>query len=166
MIDKEREKLPYRETSDCFLIYKNKLVCKDFKKYLGFPGGGVDPGENPLDAAKRECMEETGAQLSGLKHIITIYWDWFPEWASNDKRKQRYAEFRGEKIHLLIGKVEKFMEPTSTEGDAWKGRLFMSFDKVLALHDEYAKTDHPNMYPYRVAQYSIMKMLKEKCKSV
>lgn len=166
MIDKEREKLPYRETSDCFLLFKSRLVCMDNKKFLSFPGGGIDKGESPVEAAKRECKEEIGADLSSLKHIMTVYWDWFPEWASNDKRKERYAKFRGEKIHLLIGKVEKITTPTSTEGDAWTGNIMMNMDKVLRKHEEYATTDHPNMYAYRVGQYAILKMLKEKCKSV
>ncbi|MET4783634.1 NUDIX hydrolase [Glaciihabitans sp. UYNi722] len=32
------------------------------------PGGGIDPGEDPADAARREILEETGfmAQLDGL----------------------------------------------------------------------------------------------------
>ena len=165
MISEERKKLPYRETSDCFLLYKSRLVCMDNKKYLSFPGGGVDEGEDPLEASKRECMEEIGAHLSGLKHIMTVYWDWFPEWASNEKRKERYSKYRGEKIHLLIGKVDKFSEPTSTEGDAWKGNILMNLDKVLKKHNEYAQQEHPNLYPYRVGQYAVVKMLKEKCKS-
>ena len=166
MISEERAKLPYRETSDCFLLYKSRLVCMDHKKFLGFPGGGIDKGESPVEAAKRECIEEIGAHLSGLKHIMTVNWDWFPEWANNDKRKERYVKFRGEKIHLFIGKVEKFTKPTSTEGDAWTGNIMMNMDKVLKKHEEYSTKDHPNAYPYRVGQYAILKMLKEKCKSV
>ncbi len=35
------------------------------------PGGGLDPGEDPADAARREIMEETGyvAELQGLMGV-------------------------------------------------------------------------------------------------
>ena len=58
-----RGNLPFRPTSDCFLIYKGKLVAQDTGHYLAFPGGGVDPGEEPIEAATRELMEEVGAIL-------------------------------------------------------------------------------------------------------
>lgn len=38
----------------------------------GLPGGRVDPGERPSDAARRETMEETGIDLSKLP-IRLIY---------------------------------------------------------------------------------------------
>jgi 8-oxo-dGTP diphosphatase len=31
-----------------------------------FPGGHVEPGENPLDALRREVAEELGAELTGV----------------------------------------------------------------------------------------------------
>jgi len=31
-----------------------------------FPGGHVEPGENPLDALRREVAEELGAELQGV----------------------------------------------------------------------------------------------------
>ena len=31
-----------------------------------FPGGHVEPGENPLDALRREVAEELGAELAGV----------------------------------------------------------------------------------------------------
>jgi hypothetical protein len=155
-----RNKLPYRETSDCFLLYKNKIVCLDNKTYLSFPGGGVDKGESPEKAAKRECKEEIGAKLKSLKHVITVTWDWFPEWVGDsEKRKERYKKFRGEKIHLFIGEVKEFGKPTSTEGDAWTRNKLMSIKTCLKLHEKYGLKDHPNTYPYRIAQYTVIKML-------
>jgi len=35
------------------------------------PGGRIDPGESPEDAAARECLEETGFLCSSLKPLLT-----------------------------------------------------------------------------------------------
>ena len=161
-----RSKLPYRETSDCFLMYKGKLVArvatndKTKTTYLSLPGGGIDEGETPLQGAKRECIEEVGAKLKSLKNIITVCWDWFPEWADTPKRKDRYKQFRGEKIHIMVGEVEKFVKPTSDEGDAWSGKKLMSLSSASKIMDSSFEVDHANMYPYRISQNSIINMLK------
>jgi len=162
-----RQNLPYRETSDCFLLYKGKLVAKvninknTNSKYLSFPGGGIDAGETPLQGAKRECIEEVGAKLKFLKHIITVCWDWFPEWADTPKRKERYMKFRGEKIHIMVGEVDKFVKPTSTEGDAWvNGKKLMSITSAVKVMSNNVENDHKNMYPYRIAQLTVLNMIK------
>jgi len=159
-----RKDLPYRETSDCFLLYKGKLVARvntnanNKSKYLSLPGGGIDKGESPLQGAKRECIEEVGAQLKSLKIACTVCWDWFPEWADTPKRKERYKQFRGEKIHIMVGEVNKFVKPTSDEGDAWKGKILMSVSNAIKVMNE--SNDHANMYPYRIAQLTVLNMLK------
>ncbi len=40
------------------------------------PGGGVDPGEEPIDAARRECWEEAGqvVQVGALLRLTSRHW--------------------------------------------------------------------------------------------
>ena len=155
-----RSKLPYRETTDTFLLYKGQIVAQDRCNYVMFPGGGLDPGESAVQASKRECMEEVGAKIKGpLKDITSVDWTWFPAWANNPKRKKRYKQFRGERVYFIVGNVDKFVKPNNADNDAWTGKKLMSISKCIELVNKYAKKDHPNTYPYRVGQLTILNML-------
>ncbi|HPJ72777.1 MAG TPA: NUDIX domain-containing protein, partial [bacterium] len=66
------ENLPPRErTVLCFLVVGGDLLLIRKKTGLGrgmfnVPGGRIEPGEDPLDAAVRETREETGLTPRGL----------------------------------------------------------------------------------------------------
>ncbi len=49
------------------------------------PGGGIDPGETPADAARREVREETGLEVDGLGDVVF----------------RRTARFEFEGVHYL-----------------------------------------------------------------
>ena len=156
-----RSSLPYRETTDCFLLYKNQIVSKDYGHYVAFPGGGLDKGEDAVKASKREIMEEVGGVVKNLKVVGVVEWDWFPEWADTPKRKKRYKQFRGERVYLLVGEVTEFKKATSTEGDAWKGKKTMSLKKAIEIGDKVYKKEHPNAKTYKMMQNIIIKTMKQ-----
>jgi 8-oxo-dGTP pyrophosphatase MutT (NUDIX family) len=156
----KRSELPFREKCEVFLLHKrNQVFVQDHKNYLLFAGGGVDPGENQIDAARREVLEETGARTGKLTYLATVDFVWFPEWASNAKRRERYAECQGERVHLFVGKATSLGKPTSTEGDEWTGKKTMAIDKCRDLMVQYGANSHPATYAYRVAQLSALNAL-------
>jgi len=60
-----QESSPIHVTGSGFVVGPRGVLLLKHKR-LGFwmqPGGHIDPGETPWDAAKRECWEETGLDV-------------------------------------------------------------------------------------------------------
>lgn len=80
------EKLNKRERASAFCIYQNKVLTvvlkcpKSGEIYVLPPGGKIEAGELPYEAATRETLEETGFQIkiNSLQSIRKNYiftWD-------------------------------------------------------------------------------------------
>ena len=91
-----RDSLPFVPHQTAF-FYKGKLIAKDMGHYIAFPGGGVDPGESPKAAAKREVMEEVGAVLKGDLKPAEYFLGVEPD-GPTSQRKKRYQEFQANKF--------------------------------------------------------------------
>jgi 8-oxo-dGTP pyrophosphatase MutT (NUDIX family) len=65
-------KIP-RPTARAIIIQGDKIALlernRQGKHYFVFPGGGIDPGETPEEAAVREALEETGLEI-GLDRLV------------------------------------------------------------------------------------------------
>ncbi|WP_046470576.1 NUDIX domain-containing protein [Allosalinactinospora lopnorensis] len=68
------------------------LVKPTYKPGWNLPGGVIDEGESPLQACRRECVEELGfvPRLSGLVCV-----DWQPPHLSPDRRPATVFVFSG-----------------------------------------------------------------------
>lgn len=71
----EREQKIYRERASVIVIHDNKILGfhavdpYDKKKYFFIPGGQIDAGETPAEAAVRETLEETGYKIRLLPDL-------------------------------------------------------------------------------------------------
>lgn len=79
-------------------------------------GGVVDPGETPLEAAKRELLEESGMRAKNLEHWFSVQNSSRVEWsihtyiAYDVELVQVAAPEAGEKIKLHSFEFEEFIE--------------------------------------------------------
>lgn len=154
-----RTELPYREKTEMFLLidWTNKVLAEDHWNYIMFPWGWIDEWETSIkDSAIRELVEETQLKLIwNLSVLWNVEWKWFVEWANNDKRRKRYNEFQWEKVYHLLWKVDwnrKITEWVKMEEDSWKNVEWIEIEKCIEELIKLANKDHPNTYPYRVAQ--------------
>ncbi len=87
--------------------------------HWGLPGGGLDPAEEPVDAARRECWEETGHRVD-VGPLLGVASDHFVGRAPSGRLEDFHA------IHLVYaGTCAEAVDPVvhdldgSTDGAAW-----------------------------------------------
>ena len=63
--------LPVTDRGDVVLVRQWRQPLGAFT--LELPSGGVDDGEKPEVAARRELFEETGYRAEGLEHLVSVH---------------------------------------------------------------------------------------------
>jgi 8-oxo-dGTP pyrophosphatase MutT (NUDIX family) len=160
----DRSKLPFRRNCEGYFITKDKkiLAQNTGKKYLVFPGGGIDKGEHADSAVVRETLEETGAIIKlPIKDLGVVQFLWDEEWIRTEKQKKRFKKYKGEEMHFFFGTIKEFKENHKQYEDYWEGEKLMPISKAIKI----IKKEKPfpeNMKIYREAQLKFLNKIVEK----
>lgn len=136
-----RSTKPYRDRPGVYGIITGRggLLCVWQDDELQLPGGGVDPGEQPIRALHREVREETGWVIGTPRRIASFQrYSWIPEYSMWARKVQ--AIYLARAIHPLgppeeDGHTPVWLEPElaalklDVEGD--RRMVAMALDRGL-----------------------------------
>lgn len=99
------------------------LLCVDERGELQLPGGGIDPGEAPIQALHREVFEETGWRIGNLRRLGTF---------------QRYTfmpdyDMWGHKVQLIF--TARAVRPHGPPTEPWHRPLWLPPEAAAHLLD-------------------------------
>lgn len=91
------------------------------------PGGAIEPGEKPADAAVREMWEETGLVVE-LVGILGVYggWEFLVEYSNGDKTSYVMTVFEGQ----IVGGTLDPADDESTEA------AYYSLEDIMGLNTQ------------------------------
>jgi 8-oxo-dGTP pyrophosphatase MutT (NUDIX family)/GNAT superfamily N-acetyltransferase len=136
--NKQAEELPWRERVEVYTRHPQtgKIYggVWDSDKSFAVPGGGIDPGETPEQAAIRELAEETGIKATNPVRlpIAPVDHPWSDKTRA-EKAKVGRGNFAGSRTHFVM--VDFLNKLRGKKLDHWgaTNRRFYSPNKALAL---------------------------------
>lgn len=116
------EKVQRTDTTDIIAITEDeKIIILEQEqpgkgKFFSLPGGSVDRGEDPMDNARRELLEETGYETENIslwhstQQVSKIDWALYIFIARNCKKVSDQNLDGGEKIKVMLVSMREFID--------------------------------------------------------
>ena len=96
--------LPITENNE--VVFETQVRESVGKVCLELPAGMVDPGEDPINTAKRELEEETGLIANSIEHMVTIY----PSTGYTSERVHIFLARDFENGHVHLDSTEEILD--------------------------------------------------------
>lgn len=130
-------KAPLRAFASLVFPWKDNevLLCNIGDRGWCIPSGRVEPYESSIEAAKREAIEEAGAQIGCIQYIGC--------YSIRERGEQRWAD-------VFVAKVEKLGEIEMPQESL--GRKFVTLDQLPTVYHQWNElTKLVFDYSYEVA---------------
>ena len=95
--------LPITENDE--VVFVSQMRESIGKISLELPAGRVDPGEKPIQTAKRELEEETGIIAENIEHMITLY----PSTGYTSEKVHIFLARNFKKGHMRLDSTEEIL---------------------------------------------------------
>jgi 8-oxo-dGTP pyrophosphatase MutT (NUDIX family) len=148
----------WRPRVELYILKDGKiLVGKHPEIGLHVPGGGIEPGQNLITAAKNEALEEAGVKIKNIKLISkeNYYEDWYELVKQGQpitkKDRMRMKTFRGIKHHYLRADFDGYDDSLlGADNDALKKLKFISKQELIRAYQKQGKVFDPPQYEFRI----------------
>ena len=134
------DKLPWRERVEVYAHDPKGRIYGGIwntDKSFAVPGGGIDPGEDPGQAALRELEEETGIKATNPRVLPVAPVD--NAW-SDKHRKEKQRNFAGSRTHFVaVDILNKMRRKNLDKWDADQRKLYdpVAAEQMMASHTNF-----------------------------
>ncbi len=149
-------KASVRPSARAIIIKKGKIavIYSQKHKYFKIPGGGIEPGENKIDAMIREVKEEVG--LTVIVESVAEF-----GYVHRIQKGKHEPVFIQDNFYYLCDVTEGQVPPQFTENEKKEEFVpcFVDLDEAIRVNEEYVKE---NSYDSMIErELRVMKMLAD-----
>jgi 8-oxo-dGTP pyrophosphatase MutT (NUDIX family) len=156
----ELNKIPnkWRPRVELYIIKDGKILVGIHPEIgIHVPGGGIEPGQNLISAAKNEALEEAGVKIKNIRLATNknYYEDWYKLDSEGQpitkKDRMRMKYFRGIKHHYIRADFDGYDDRLlGRDLDALKKIKFISKQELIKAYENQAKKFDPPQYAFRI----------------